>query len=190
MGLSPLEIRKQEFKKGLWGFKKSDVELFREAVEETVNELLNEIEGLNKEIKTLNGRLSKLENQSSAIKEAIELAKKEARRILEEALIKAENIKKKADDEFHKTQDELSLRIKEKKEELYELQNLKDTFKQKFLYFLEEESKLMERFEHEHHSRRAKEILEGIGEHEIVSNPITIEDFLKYSSHLRNRFTL
>ncbi|MBN1755335.1 DivIVA domain-containing protein [bacterium] len=187
MTLSPLEIRKQIFKNSMFGYNKNEVDLFKESVEETVNELLIENEKLNSKIKELQSRITNLENQASGIQEAIELANKEGERIKEAATQQAESMIRKAQQMIENTESELDHKLNYKKEELYGLQTFKDNFKQKLLYLFEEQRKLIERFEQEHHSRKVKELLSGMKEEEIVENPLPIFTVLKNSKHLRNR---
>ncbi len=103
MKLTPLDIRKQEFKKVVRGFDVDEVETFLDMVSEQFENLLREKRQLNEELVKLQTQLRDYQQVESALKETLmnaqqnindsrETSKKEAEIIIREAELKAEEI--------------------------------------------------------------------------------------------------
>ena len=103
MKLTPLDIRKQEFKKVVRGFDVDEVETFLDMVSEQFENLLREKRQLNEELVKLQTQLRDYQQVESALKEtrmnaqqnindSRETSKKEAEIIIREAELKAEEI--------------------------------------------------------------------------------------------------
>jgi cell division initiation protein len=107
MKVSPLSIKKQEFKKGLRGYDQEEVQAFLEKLSDEFELLQKENETLKKELETSNDKLDEfrkieknlqltlLKAQESSSR-SIESTKKQAGLIVKEAEIKASQILEKA----------------------------------------------------------------------------------------------
>lgn len=190
MALSPLEIRQQEFKKGLFGYKKDDVDLFMETVEETVKELRADKEALQEEIEKLKTRVDELESQSSAVEETLNLARDKADKIKSEAQQEAEALIEETQKRLDEKEEKLERKLQNKKENLYQLKTLTNTFKQKFEYLLEEQGDLLEKFEQKSTSKKVDEYLSSVSKESIVEEPMSLNTILKRTNHRQNRYLM
>jgi len=107
MRVSPLSIKKQEFKKGLRGYDQEEVQAFLEKLSDEFELLQKENETLKRELETSNDKLDEfrkieknlqltlLKAQESSSR-SIESTKKQAGLIVKEAEIKASQILEKA----------------------------------------------------------------------------------------------
>jgi cell division initiation protein len=107
MKISPLSIKKQEFKRKVKGYDPEEVQAFLEKLADDIDELQQENENIKRQLEDANLRLSEfsrieknlqdtlLKAQESSSK-AIESTKKQASLIIKEAEIKASQIEEKA----------------------------------------------------------------------------------------------
>ncbi len=128
MSLTPLEIRKQEFKKSLRGYDPVEVETFLEMVSREMQSLLNHNKGLKEQVLELETQLRDYKNIEKTLQQtllqaqettgrSIENSRKEAQLILQEAEIKAAQILDKARMDLAKVKEDVSS-LKAKKESL------------------------------------------------------------------------
>lgn len=144
MKLTPIEIRKQEFKKGMRGYDTVEVDTFLELIANEYENLIKENENLNKHIigmetelkhfkeneKTLKQTLYKVQETSQLSKENSE---REATLIRKEADLHAAQITEKAKMEVHKM-----------REEIISLKQQKDSFVARLRHLLSSQLELIE----------------------------------------------
>lgn len=137
MKLNPLDIYNKEFKKSTFGYNTTQVDEFIDDVGVAYERALKEINNLKEENKALREKIENyedmeerlqrtLDSMEDTISERIEQADKEARMIVKEARMKAENIKEDA-----RTQ------VAEEKRKLEQLREQKNFFKIRFQTLLE-----------------------------------------------------
>ena len=80
--ITPLDIRKQEFKKSSFGFSREQVTHYLEQVADEVEELIRENNELRKEYGKLREKLSSYRNVEQSMNEALVLAKDSAKKTL------------------------------------------------------------------------------------------------------------
>ncbi|MEE9288546.1 MAG: DivIVA domain-containing protein [Bacteroidota bacterium] len=128
MSLTPLEIRKQEFKKSLRGYDPVEVETFLEMVSKEMQFFLNHNKELKEQVLGLETQLRDYKNIEKTLQQtllqaqettgrSIENSRKEAQLILQEAEIKASQILDKARMDLAKVKEDVSS-LKAKKESL------------------------------------------------------------------------
>lgn len=120
MGLTPNEIRNQEFSSSMRGYTRSEVEAFKEAAATALEEAKVEILKLTEESNALNGRYQDLKGLEETLKasvveaqkgadQTVKNSKKEAELIIADAKLKRDEII----EEKHRTLAELETRIHE-----------------------------------------------------------------------------
>jgi cell division initiation protein len=128
MKLSPLEIRKQEFKRGFRGFDADEVEAFLNMLSSQWQDILDENRRMDDRIRDLESKLSHYERVEEALQEAlhtardnsrttIENAEQKGRLIIEQAEVEAIELKRKAEQERRQLRRE-SAQLKERRGEI------------------------------------------------------------------------
>ena len=184
---TPLNIRNQEFSKKLQGYKPEEVRTFLAQVAEFVDNLLQENRSLRNEIDSLHKRIDTLERQAETIKEAME---EQARKTIAEAEQQAEQIIAEAESQSQQILREVQLEVDKKREELYELAAIYESYKSELLRTVEGLVNSIKEFERRRESRNAKKAL---GEFVVRLRPAKTLDpifVLKHTVHLRKRRVL
>ncbi|HAF08215.1 MAG: DivIVA domain-containing protein [bacterium] len=150
MDITPLEIKKQEFKKSLKGYDINEVTTFLNTVSEQLEELLKENYSLKEEIENLSKELERYRNLERTLQETLTSATKSSSELRANALKEAELIKKNA-------QLEAEAYLQSSKEELNNLKNeikslitLKNNFLSRFRGILESYFKTLDQEVVEH----------------------------------------
>ncbi len=94
--LTPLDIRKQEFKQSALGFSRDQVTQYLESVADEVEELIRENNELRKEYGKLREKLSSYRNVEQSMNEALVLAKDSAKKTMVAAQKESEAVIQKA----------------------------------------------------------------------------------------------
>jgi cell division initiation protein len=142
--ITPLDIQQREFKRVFRGVDPQEVSLFLQQVAELVSHLLKQLDSIKSELNTKNSTISDFRSREGLLKDTILAAQKtaeqmklnaekQARIILSEAEIKAENIITSA----HK-------KLVGLQEEMEELARQKTLFKTKLKGMVESHLKLLE----------------------------------------------
>lgn len=120
MAITPLEIRKQEFRKILRGYEPHEVRPFLEMVSNELENLLRENSGLSEKVKDLDAKIEDyrrmekilqdtLTTTQKATEELKAVAKKEAETIIANAKIEAQRFLREAQDELAKIKEETKM---------------------------------------------------------------------------------
>ncbi|HEX7318753.1 MAG TPA: DivIVA domain-containing protein [bacterium] len=120
MGITPLEIRKQEFRKILRGYDHHEVRSFLEMVSNEIEKLLRENAGLSEKVKDLDAKIEDyrrmekilqdtLTTTQQATEELKEGAKKEAETIIANSKMEAQRFLREAQTELAKTREETKM---------------------------------------------------------------------------------
>lgn len=96
MTLTVNDVEKLSFGGGIFGYRKDEVEEFRQEVIETLRSYVDEISRLQKEIKELKDELQKYEASEELLKQSVILAQKTRDEIIASARKEAENIVERA----------------------------------------------------------------------------------------------
>ncbi len=184
---TPLNIRNQEFSKKLQGYKPEEVRTFLAQVAEFVDNLLQENRSLRNEIDSLHKRIDTLERQAETIKEAME---EQARRTITEAEQEAEQIVAEAQEEASRILREVQLEVDKKREELYELAAIYESYKSELLRTVESLITAIKEFENRKENRRAKKALDDFVVRMRPAKPLDPIFVLKNTVHHRRRKVL
>lgn len=120
MGITPLEIRKQEFRKTLRGYDHHEVRSFLEMVSNEIEKLLRENAGLAEKVKDLDAKIEDyrrmekilqdtLTTTQRATEELKDGAKKEAETIIANSKMEAQRFLREAQTELAKTKEETKM---------------------------------------------------------------------------------
>lgn len=163
MKLTPLDIRKQEFKRTMRGFDPDEVEAFLSMVADELELLIREKNQLNDELIKLRTQLKDYQQVEHTLRETLVKAqstveesransRREAELILHEAELKAEQIVKDAKDELMNLRNEIQL-----------LKVQKESFAKRLRHLLESQIELLEvlniddtNFEDQHRRMRGR----------------------------------
>jgi cell division initiation protein len=119
MKITPLEIKRQQFKKGMRGYDTVEVETFLEMLSNEVEQLLKENKDMRDKAIELETQLADYRNMEKTLQQtlmqaqeasgkSIENSRKEASLILQEAELKASQIVEKARLDFARAKEEIS----------------------------------------------------------------------------------
>ncbi len=144
MKLTPLDIKKQEFRKTLRGLDPMEVETFLEMVADEYEEILKDRNSLKEEVSRLKTQLQDyqqvehtlketLMNAQESIKRARANSEKEGQMIIREAELKAEEIVGKAFKELEKMKNELLI-----------VKAQKDSYANKLKHLIQSQLELLE----------------------------------------------
>jgi len=120
MGITPLEIRKQEFRKTLRGYDPHEVRSFLEMVSNEIESLLRNNAGLSEKVKDLDAKIEDyrrmerilqdtLTTTQKATEELKDGAKKEAETIIANSKMEAQRFLREAQAELAKTREETKM---------------------------------------------------------------------------------
>ena len=157
MKLTPLDIRKQEFKRAMRGFDSEEVEAFLSMVADEMELLLKERNQINDELVKLRTQLKDYREVESTLRETLVKAqntvdesransRREAEIIIREAELKAEDILKEAREELQNLRTELNM-----------LKTQKDSFARRLRHLLESQIELLEILDEDDPPRRSGE---------------------------------
>jgi len=121
MALTINDAEKASFRSALFGYNKRDVENFRGEVVETLQQYVDELSALKKEIQMLTEEIEGFRAKEDLVKESVILAQKSHDEIVANAQRRADNIIKEAE-----------LKALEIKRELSELSSEKERFEYEF----------------------------------------------------------
>ncbi|MEO0185154.1 MAG: DivIVA domain-containing protein [candidate division WOR-3 bacterium] len=120
MAITPLEVRKQEFRKNLRGYDPHEVRSFLEMVSNEIENLMRENAGLNEKVKDLDAKIEDyrrmekilqdtLTTTQKATEELREGAKKEAETIIANARVEAQRFLREAQAELARVKEETKM---------------------------------------------------------------------------------
>lgn len=143
MKITPLDIKKQEFKKSMRGFDPVEVETFLEMVAEEFEQLIREKNNLADEVLKLKTQLHDYQQVEKTFKDSLmsaqqtinqsrENSKKEAHLIIKEAEVKAD-----------KMLEDTKIKLIEMKNELMIIKSQKDSFARRLRHLLESQLELI-----------------------------------------------
>ena len=144
MKLTPIEIRKQEFKKAMRGYDTVEIDTFLELV-------ANEYENLIKENETLNKQIISIEAELKHFKEAEKTLKQTLYKVQETSQLSKENsereailIKKEADLHAAQITEKARMEVHKMKEEVIAMKQQKDSFIARLRHLLSSQMELIE----------------------------------------------
>lgn len=143
MKLSPLDIKKQEFKKSLRGLDPVEVETFLEMVADEYESLIREKNNLADENLKLQTQLRDYQDVEKTLKETLMTAQQSINESRENSEREAELIVREAEMKAEKILEEAKLKLAEMKNELLVVKAQKDSFARRLRHLLESQMDLI-----------------------------------------------
>ncbi len=144
MRLTPLSIRKQQFKKAMRGYDPVEVDTFMEQVAEDYEQLLLENEQLNKKMIALETELRHFKEVEKTLKQTLYNVQETSQLSKENSQKEAELIKKEAELAASQMIDKARDDVRKMKEELKSLRQQKESFIARLRHLLSSQLELLE----------------------------------------------
>ncbi|PZA08363.1 MULTISPECIES: DivIVA domain-containing protein [unclassified Meiothermus] len=135
--LTALDVRYQEFKRGMRGYVVADVREYLGRVADQLGALLEQNEALRTRIRTLEAELAEAKEGEAELRRAVVAAERIAREIKAQAERDAELIKKEAESAREVSLQEVVAEMKRVRVEIEQLKNERDLFVSQFRALLE-----------------------------------------------------
>jgi cell division initiation protein len=142
--LTPIEIRKQEFKKGMRGYDTVEIDTFLELVANEYENLIKENEHLNKQIVSLETELKHFKENEKTLKQTLYKVQETSQLSKENSEREANIIKKEADLHAAQITEKARAEVHRMREEFLALKQQKDSFVARLRHLLESQIELME----------------------------------------------
>jgi cell division initiation protein len=147
MPITPLEIRKQEFRKALRGYDPHEVKSFLEMVSTELENLLRENASLNEKVKDMDGKIEDYRRMEKILQDTLTTTQRAADELKNGAKKEAETIIANARVEVNKYLKESQSELARIKEETKMIEHQKLLMVSEFRGLLESYLKLLERLE-------------------------------------------
>ncbi len=144
MKLTPLDIKKQEFKKTLRGYDPVEVDVFLEMVADVVESMIREKKDLSDDLLKLKIQLKDYQSVEKTLQETLVNAQQNVAQSRENSNREAEMIIREAELKAEKIQEDVKLKLAEMKNELIIVKAQKDSFARRLRHLLESQMELME----------------------------------------------
>src|SRR5262245_38948808 len=141
--LTPVDIRKQEFKRAVRGYDKDEVDTFLEMVAEEFEAMLRERERLQEETVRVRTQLQDYQEIERTLKMALKSADASLHQTAENAKRQAETIVREAEVQAEKTLHDTKTRLADLKNELLLVRAQKDSFARRLRHLLESQLELI-----------------------------------------------
>lgn len=144
MRITPLDIRRQRFKRVMRGYDPSEVEAFLEMLAEAWEELSGELESAGKELEVLRARASDFDRMEGAVREVLVKQQKSAEQAREDAEKQAELIIMDAEVKAANLLNEAKERVQVLTETVRELQDKRLAVLSQIRSFIDQQEKLVD----------------------------------------------
>lgn len=143
MKLTPLEIKKQEFKKAMRGYDPVEVDAFLEMVADVVEGMIREKKDLSDELLKLKIQLKDYQSVEKTLQETLMSAQQNINQSRENSTREAEMIIREAELKAEKILEDAKLKLAEMKNELVVVKAQKDSFARRLKHLLESQMELI-----------------------------------------------
>ncbi len=147
MRLTPLDIRKQEFSRGIRGYEAEEVDAFLQMVSNQWEELLDEVRRKSDEVRDLEAKLAHYVKVEEALQEALQTARETSKKSIENAEGKAALLIKQADARAAEIKREAEVELRQMKQEIAQLSSRRSEIVTQLRAFLMSEMEILARFE-------------------------------------------
>ena len=143
MRLTPVDIRKQEFKRAVRGYDKDEVDTFLEMVAEEFEAMLRDKERLQEESVRYKTQLHDYQEIERTLKLALKNADLSVQQTVENARRQAEMVVREAEMQSEKTLHDTKTKLSDLKNELLLVRAQKDSFARRLRHLLESQLELI-----------------------------------------------
>lgn len=147
MRLTPLDIRKQEFSRGIRGYEADEVDAFLQMVSEQWEELLDDVRRKGEEVRDLEAKLQHYEKVEEALQEALQTARESSKKSIENAEQKASLLIEKAEARAQEIRYEAEVERHQLKRETAKLTDRRSEIVTRLRAFLASELELLANYE-------------------------------------------
>jgi DivIVA domain-containing protein len=144
MGLTPLEVKKQEFDRVFRGYDPVAVEAFLELVSEEMAALVMRLNGLEEKLLAVQSTVDDYRQMEQALKETVASAQRQAEEARQAALREGELLKREAQVESDKMVAEAGRRLASLEQRIEELESSERDFLRRLKTFLDEHRRTLE----------------------------------------------
>lgn len=147
MKITPLDIRKQEFKKAFRGYDREEVDAFLEIVAEGFEQISKEDASLRERVESLEASLREYKNLEKALQDTLMAAQKIADEARTNAKREAELIIKEAEIRAERIIDEARVQLSQIRQEIINLETQKESFIARLKAFTSSQMELLQTLE-------------------------------------------
>ncbi len=143
MKITPLDIRKQEFKKVFKGYDKHEVDIFLEMVAKEMEDLIKENTALIEQVRELEAKIEDYRRMEKTLQDTLTSAQRTTDELRRKAEREAENIIKNAKLEAEKILNEAHKKMQDLLSQISALKSQRDAFISQFRGFLEAQLRML-----------------------------------------------
>jgi cell division initiation protein len=147
MKITPLDIRKQEFKKSFKGYDKNEVDIFLEMTAKEVENLIRENKSMQEQLRDLDLKVEDYKRMEKTLQDTLTSAQKTTDEIRRNARKEAEMIIKKAKIEASEILEDVQSQLRDLKNQISALKNQRDGFIAQLRGFLSSQLKMLDEIE-------------------------------------------
>jgi cell division initiation protein len=145
--ITPLDVRKHQFRKALRGYDADEVRVFLDLVAKQMEETLKENAEQREQLSALQIRVAEYEKLESTLRDTLLTAERAASQCKENAEREARLVIREAEYQAQKTVEQGRAALAKVREELLELSAAKEAFGSKFRALLEAQRKVLDMYE-------------------------------------------
>jgi len=147
MKITPLDIRKQEFRKSFKGYDKNEVDIFLEMLAKEIENIVRENKRMTDQLKELDSRIEDYKRMEKTLQDTLTSTQKTTDEIRRNARKEAEMILQKAKLQASEIIENAAAKVKDLQSQISSLRNQKDGFAIQLRSFLSSQLKMLEEVE-------------------------------------------
>ncbi len=152
MRLTPIDIRKQEFRKAMRGYDADEVDTFLAMVADEMEDLITQAEKAKSEVSGLKERLSEYQQMEATMRETLVTVQKAAEEKRDAARREAEMILKEAEVQASKWIEDAHRSVRDVKNELARLNGMRDSYVARLKMLMKSQLDMLKMLESEEES--------------------------------------
>ncbi|MFO7768553.1 MAG: DivIVA domain-containing protein [bacterium] len=152
MRLTPIDIRKQEFRKAMRGYDADEVDTFLGMVADEMEELITQAEKAHSEVSGLKERLSEYQQMEATMRETLVTVQKAAEEKRDAARKEADMILKEAEVQASNWIEDAHRSVREVKKELARLNGMRDSYVARLKMLMKSQLDMLKMLESEEES--------------------------------------
>jgi cell division initiation protein len=147
MKITPLDIRKQEFRKAFKGYDKNEVDIFLEMLAKEIENIVRDNKRMTDQLKELDSRIEDYKRMEKTLQDTLTSTQKTTDEIRRNARKEAEMILQKAKLQASEIIENAATKVKDLQSQISALRNQKDGFVIQLRSFLSSQLKMLEEVE-------------------------------------------
>ncbi len=147
MRITPLDIRKQEFRKSLKGYDKNEVDIFLEMTAKDMENLVRENKSMHEQLRELDVKVEDYKRMEKTLQDTLTPAQKTTDEIRRNARKEAEMIVKKAKVDASEFLEDVQAQVRDLRNQISALKSQRDGFIAQLRGFLTSQLKMLDEME-------------------------------------------